>query len=318
MSGVSATRPQAGRDRVERLHQAIATVNDILLGKSHQVQLAFSCLLARGHLLIEDLPGVGKTTLAHALATVLGARYQRIQFTSDLMPADILGVSIYRRDEERFEFHPGPIFSELVLADEVNRATPKTQSALLEAMAEGQVTIEGQTHPLAQPFFVIATQNPLDLVGTFPLPDSQLDRFLLSIDLGYPDARVERTLLLAEDRNSLLAHTQAVLKPDEVLALQSDCDAIHVSEALLDYIQALLAETRNRRWFSNGLSPRAGIALLHCARAHAFINGRDFTAPEDLKAVFPALARHRLGLPRGSDSTVDEQLQALLGQVAVP
>jgi MoxR-like ATPase len=318
MSGVSATRPQPQRERRERLHQSIAAVNGILLGKDRQVQLAFSCLLARGHLLIEDLPGVGKTTLAHALATVIGAQYQRIQFTSDLMPADILGVSIYRRDQERFEFHPGPIFSELVLADEVNRATPKTQSALLEAMAEGQATIEGKTHTLTQPFFVIATQNPLDLVGTFPLPDSQLDRFLLSIDLGFPAPDVERQLLMAEDRSELLAHTRAVLQPGEVLALQQDCAAVHVSDALLDYVQALLAETRNARWFAKGLSPRAGIALLRVARAHAFIHGRDFTAPEDLKAVFPALARHRLQPPAGSEATVAAQIAGLLKQVTVP
>ncbi|MEJ2535108.1 MAG: MoxR family ATPase [Gammaproteobacteria bacterium] len=309
------TTPAALRDR---LHRAIDTVNGILLGKEPQVNLAFSCLLARGHLLIEDLPGVGKTTLSHALATVLGARYQRVQFTSDLMPADILGVSIYRRDEERFEFHPGPIFADIVLADEVNRATPKTQSALLEAMAEGQVTVEGETHKLPQPFFVIATQNPLDLVGTFPLPDSQLDRFLLSISLGFPDPEVERRLLMAEDRGSVLAQTAAVLSPAEVGTLQSACTQVHVSDPLLSYVQALLAETRNSRWFETGLSPRAGLALLACARAHAFLADRDFVAPEDVKAVFPPLARHRMTVPHSLDASVDDQVTELLAQVALP
>ncbi len=311
-------REDAAGDRRDRLFAAMDTVNAILLGKSPQVQLAFGCLLARGHLLIEDLPGVGKTTLAHALATVLGADYQRIQFTSDLMPADILGVSVYRRDQEAFEFHPGPIFADVVLADEVNRATPKTQSALLEAMAEGQVTIEGRTQALPDPFFVIATQNPLDLVGTYPLPDSQLDRFLLSISLGFPDPEVERELLLSEDRSSVLARTQAVLSPEDVRALQADCARVHASDALLSYLQALLAETRNSRWFEVGLSPRAGLALLRCARAHAFLEGRDFVAPEDIKAVFPGLARHRMTVSHGMEASVEDQVAGLLRQVAVP
>jgi MoxR-like ATPase len=318
MSGITATGATPDSDRHTRLRDAIDSVNGILLGKERQVQLAFSCLLSKGHLLIEDLPGVGKTTLAHALATVIGAQYQRIQFTSDLLPADILGVSIYRRDQERFEFHPGPIFSELVLADEVNRATPKTQSALLEAMAEGQVTIEGDTHVLPNPFFVIATQNPLDLVGTFPLPDSQLDRFLLSISLGFPEPSVERRLLTATDRAQVLSETRAVLEPEDILALQNDCLRVHTSEALLDYIQALLAETRNSRWFETGLSPRAGIALLHCSRAHAYIENRDFAAPEDVKAVFPALSKHRMTVPHGMEASVEEQISDLLRQVAVP
>ena len=318
MSGITATGATPDSDRHTRLRDAIDSVNGILLGKERQVQLAFSCLLSKGHLLIEDLPGVGKTTLAHALATVIGAQYQRIQFTSDLLPADILGVSIYRRDQEQFEFHPGPIFSELVLADEVNRATPKTQSALLEAMAEGQVTIEGDTHVLPKPFFVIATQNPLDLVGTFPLPDSQLDRFLLSISLGFPEPSVERRLLTATDRAQVLSETRAVLEPEDILALQNDCLRVHTSEALLDYIQALLAETRNSRWFETGLSPRAGIALLHCSRAHAYIENRDFAAPEDVKAVFPALSKHRMTVPHGMDASVEEQISGLLKQVAVP
>ncbi|NIM71176.1 MAG: AAA domain-containing protein [Xanthomonadales bacterium] len=318
MTGIPVTESSAGHDLERRLHLAIEEVNRILLGKESQVQLAFTCLLAGGHLLIEDLPGVGKTTLAHALARAIGAKYQRIQFTSDLLPADILGVSIYRRDQERFEFHPGPIFADLILADEVNRATPKTQSALLEAMAEGQVTTEGETHELPRPFFVIATQNPLDLVGTFPLPDSQLDRFLLSITLGFPDPAVERVLLTAEDRMELLQASRPVLKPADVSALQAESRTVHASEALLDYVQALLAETRSERWFATGLSPRAGIALLRCGRAHAFIEGRDFVTPDDIKAIFPALARHRLTLAAGTEISVDEQITGLLRQVAIP
>ena len=318
MTDISLQKTPPVADRLARLNDAVDTVNSIILGKEEKVKLAFSCLLARGHLLIEDLPGVGKTTLAHALATVLGSRYQRIQFTSDLLPADILGVSIYRRDQEKFEFHPGPIFAELVLADEVNRATPKSQSALLEAMAEGQVTIESQTYILPKPFFVIATQNPLDLVGTFPLPDSQLDRFLLSISLGFPDPAVERELLTARDRASVLKDTPASLNPDDVLQLHEDSQQTHVSDALLDYVQALLAETRNSRWFETGLSPRAGIAFLQCCRAYAFLEGRDFVIPEDVKAVFPALARHRITLPHGMENSVDEQITGLLNQVAIP
>jgi MoxR-like ATPase len=318
MTEISLQKPSSDGDRLDRLKDAVSTVNRIIMGKEQQVKLAFSCLLARGHLLIEDLPGVGKTTLAHALAIVIGVRYQRIQFTSDLLPADILGVSIYRRDQEKFEFHPGPIFAELVLADEINRATPKSQSALLEAMAEGQVTIEGETHILPKPFFVIATQNPLDLVGTFPLPDSQLDRFLLSISLGFPEPEVERELLTAQDRILMLGDTRAVISPDDVLQLNMDCQRIHVSEALLDYVQALLAETRNSRWFETGLSPRAGIAMLRCSKAFAFLEGRDFAIPEDVKAIFPGLARHRMSVPHGMETSVEEQISGLLNLVAIP
>jgi MoxR-like ATPase len=318
MTEISLQKPSSDGDRLDRLKDAVSTVNRIIMGKEQQVKLAFSCLLARGHLLIEDLPGVGKTTLAHALAIVIGVRYQRIQFTSDLLPADILGVSIYRRDQEKFEFHPGPIFAELVLADEINRATPKSQSALLEAMAEGQVTIEGETHILPKPFFVIATQNPLDLVGTFPLPDSQLDRFLLSISLGFPEPEVERELLTAQDRILMLGDTRAVISPDDVLQLSMDCQRIHVSEALLDYVQALLAETRNSRWFETGLSPRAGIAMLRCSKAFAFLEGRDFAIPEDVKAIFPGLARHRMSVPHGMETSVEEQISGLLNLVAIP
>jgi MoxR-like ATPase len=318
MSEFSLQTPVSEPDRHMRLKEAVDTVNSIVMGKAQQVKLAFSCLLARGHLLIEDLPGVGKTTFAHAMAAVIGVRYQRIQFTSDLLPADILGVSIYRRDLEKFEFHPGPIFAQLVLADEINRATPKSQSALLEAMAEGQVTIEGQTHVLPQPFFVIATQNPLDLGGTFPLPDSQLDRFLLSISLGFPEPEVERELLIAKDRLLVLRDTKPIVSPDDILLLSQECQQVHVSSALLDYIQALLAGTRNNRWFVTGLSPRAGIAMLQCSKTYAYLEGRDFAIPEDVKAIFPSLARHRMSVPHGMETSVNEQIGDLLNQVAIP
>jgi MoxR-like ATPase len=304
--------------RRERLAEARRVVNRILLGKQEQVSLAFSCLLARGHLMIEDLPGVGKTTLAQALARVVGSNYQRIQFTSDLLPADILGVSVYKRDREAFEFHPGPIFAQVILADEINRATPKTQSALLEGMAEGQVTIENQTHPLPQPFFVIATQNPLDLVGTFPLPDSQLDRFLMSITLGYPDPAAERELLTTADRAAMLRDVETLLSPKDLLALQADCGRVHASEDLLDYIQALLAETRNEQWFESGLSPRAGLMLLRASRAYAFLDGRAFVTPEDVKAVFRWLARHRLNATSGYSLAPDEQIAEMVNQLPIP
>jgi len=304
--------------RHDRLLEARATVNRILLGKDGQVGLAFCCLLARGHLLIEDVPGVGKTTLAHALARVIGTNYQRIQFTSDLLPADILGVSIYKRDKDEFEFHPGPIFSQVILVDEVNRATPKTQSALLEGMAEGQVTIESTTHVLPRPFFVMATQNPLDLVGTYPLPDSQLDRFLLSFSLGYPSAEAERELLVTEDRSRLLERTTALLNPEDIQALQEDCENVHVSDNLLDYVQALLQETRDDRWFETGLSPRAGLALLRASKALAFLEDRNYVTPENIKAVFPALARHRLSPTSGFSQSPEEQITELLAQVPIP
>lgn len=304
--------------RRERLTEALQAVNRILLGKEEQVTLAFCCLLARGHLMIEDIPGVGKTTLASALARVVGSEYQRIQFTSDLLPADIIGVSIYKRDRDVFEFHPGPIFSQVILADEINRATPKTQSALLEGMAEGQITVENQTHALPKPFFVLATQNPLDLVGTFPLPDSQLDRFLLSISLGYPDPVAERELLVTEDRAVMLQEVKTVLSPADVLALQTDCQRVHVSEDLLDYIQAILAETRSEQWFESGLSPRAGLAMMRASRAYAFLDHRDYVTPEDVKAVFPGLARHRLNAVSGFNESPDEQIAEMLNQLPIP
>ena len=313
---ISTQEPLEGRH--ERLQEAQAAVNQILLGKDKQVRLAFCCLLARGHLLIEDVPGVGKTTLAHAMARVIGSDYQRIQFTSDLLPADILGVSIYKREKDVFEFHPGPIFAQVILADEVNRATPKTQSALLEGMAERQVTIENQTHVLPSPFFVMATQNPLDLVGTYPLPDSQLDRFLLSFSLGYPDPQAERELLISEDRARMLESTESMLTPGDIEELQKDCDQVHASASLLDYIQALLQETRDERWFETGLSPRAGLALLNASRAHAYMENRGYVTPEDVKTIFPGLARHRLSPTSGFSQSPEEQIGELLEQVPIP
>ncbi len=301
-----------------RLLKAQETVNGILLGKDRQVRLSFCCLLSRGHLLISDVPGVGKTTLALAMARVIGIDYQRIQFTSDLLPADILGVSIYKRDKEEFEFHPGPIFAQVILVDEINRASPKTQSALLEGMAENQVTIENTTHPLPEPFFVVATQNPLDLVGTFPLPESQLDRFLLSFSLGYPDPAAERELLSTEERSRMLDRMTPQLTAEDISTLQKNCEVVHVSDDLLDYVQALLKETRDDRWFETGLSPRAGLYLLRASRAHAFLEGRDYVIPEDIKIIFPSLARHRLSPTSGFAQSADEQIAELLDQVSIP
>lgn len=278
----------------QRLHDAVAAVNQVVLGKPEAVRLAFSALLAGGHLLIEDLPGVGKTTLAQAMAIVTGGSWQRIQFTSDLLPADILGVSVWRRDDESFEFRPGPVFANVVLADEVNRATPRTQSALLEAMAERQVSVDGRTHGLPRPFFVIATQNPLDLVGTFPLPDSQLDRFLLRIGLGYPSAAEERQLLQGPDRRDLLAELNPYFDESGVRSLMDAARKVHLSDPVLDYLQALITATREHTALRAGLSPRATLALAATARAHALLEGRDHVLPDDIKQVFAPLAVHRL------------------------
>jgi MoxR-like ATPase len=276
------------------LLRALDQINRIVLGKDSQVRLCLACLLARGHLLIEDVPGVGKTTLAHALARTLGLDFHRIQFTSDLMPADVLGAAIYDRDSGTFSFHPGPIFAQVILADEINRASPKAQSALLEAMEEGQVSIEGETRALPTPFFVIATQNPSDQVGAFPLPESQLDRFLLRIRLGFPDRAAERALLRGEDRRDLLANLPAAITAAEFVEQQKRVQQVHVSDALLDYLQALIAASRNDARFIAGLSPRAGLGLMHAAQAWAFLAGRDFVQPEDVQAVLPALTPHRL------------------------
>ncbi|WP_442965373.1 AAA family ATPase [Pseudomonas sp. CGJS7] len=276
------------------LEQAQAQVNNLVLGKAQAVRLAFVALLSDGHLLIEDLPGLGKTTLAHALAATLGLEFQRVQFTSDLLPADVVGVSVFDPTSRQFQFHPGPVFTQVLLADEINRAPPRTQSALLEAMAEHQVTVDGRTHPLPDPFFVIATQNPVDLSGTYPLPDSQLDRFLLRLQLGYPDEAAERDLLAGADRRDLIAQTKPLLSSEDVLAIRRAVDAVYAGEALIAYVQALLARSRKHPGVRVGLSPRAGLALLRAARAYALLLGRAHVVPEDVQALFAAVASHRL------------------------
>ncbi len=287
--------PRKSRDSVQQaLADAQAQVNALVLGKTREVRQAFVALLAGGHLLIEDVPGLGKTTLAHALAASVGLGFRRVQFTSDLLPADVLGVSVYDGGERAFRFHPGPVFTHVLLADEINRAPPRTQSALLEAMAEGQVTIDGVTHALPDPFFVIATQNPADLSGTFPLPDSQLDRFLLRLSLGYPDTSAERALLTGEDRRDLIAQVRPVLSGADLLALRQRVEAVLATPALIDYVLALLARSRRHAGVRIGLSPRAGLALLRGARAHALLLGREHVVPEDVQALFVAVAAHRL------------------------
>ncbi|MET3717521.1 AAA family ATPase [Pseudomonas sp. PvP001] len=277
-----------------RLDECLQAVNEVLLGKETQVRLALTCLIADGHLLIEDLPGMGKTTLSHTLAKVLGLSFQRIQFTSDLLPGDILGTSVFDKDSGRFVFHPGPIFAELVLADEINRATPKSQSALLEAMEEGQVTIEGATRPLPQPFFVIATQNPTTQGGTFALPESQLDRFLMRLSLGYPAKAAEKALLMGESRRDLLPRMSAVLDHAQLSALQAQARAVRASDALVDYVLRLVEATRTQPQFAYGLSPRGSLALLAAAKAWALLLDRDYVIPEDVQAVLPSVVSHRL------------------------
>jgi len=305
--------------RLPELDAILADVNRIILGKDRPIRLSLACLLARGHLLIEDLPGVGKTTLAHVLARVLGLDFQRIQFTSDMLPADIIGVSIFDRDSGAFHFHPGPIFTQLVLADEINRATPKAQSALLEAMEERQVTAEGQTRPLPEPFFVIATQNPTHQVGTFPLPESQLDRFLLKIELGYPDPAAERELLAGADRRRMLAELAPRITPPQLVGMQERASRIHASAALVDYVQALAAHTRTSPRWQAGLSPRACLALLAVARAWALLDGRDHVLPEDVQAVLPGIIGHRLRSPDETARTdVEAAAAALIEAVPLP
>jgi MoxR-like ATPase len=294
----------------------LSAANGIILGKERQIRMALACLLARGHLLIEDVPGVGKTTLAHLLAKLLGLDFQRIQFTSDLLPADILGVSVFDRDSASFRFHPGPIFARVILADEVNRATPKAQSALLEAMEERQVTAEGETRPLPLPFFVIATQNPSHQIGTFPLPESQLDRFLMRIEIGYPDRAAERELLSGQDRRGMIAVLEPLLSAESVLDLQQLAAKVHASSALIDYVQALVEHTRHAPEFDAGMSPRAALGLLAGARAWALIAGRDHVLPEDVQAVLPAIAGHRLRIGNGGDMTV--AIRQLVEAVAIP
>ena len=312
-------RPDSRDAERTRLELAIGRLNEVVLGKDREIRLAIACLLARGHLLIEDIPGVGKTTLAHALSRVLGLSYQRIQFTSDLLPADVIGVSVYDRASGSFQFHRGPVFAQLLLADEVNRATPKAQSALLEAMEERQITVDGVSHPLPEPFFVVATQNPSFQVGTFPLPESQLDRFLMRIELGYPAGVHERALLKGRDRRDLLAALPAALDPESIMALQQRIPDLHASDALLDYVQALTRSSRDGSQFQSGLSTRAAISLLRAAQAWAFLEGHTGVLPEDLQAVLPAVVGHRLRPLDAADRRGPGELaRALLEAVPIP
>jgi MoxR-like ATPase len=301
-------------DASHKIATLLQQLNAIVVGKTAQVQNGVACLLAGGHLLIEDAPGVGKTTLAHALARSLGLQFSRVQFTADLMPSDLSGVSVYDRNQSTFVFHPGPVFAQVLLADEINRASPKTQSALLEAMEERQVTIEGETRALPSPFFVIATQNPQEQLGTHPLPESQLDRFLMRISLGYP----ERELLTGQARRDLLEQLPPVLNPQELAALQAQVQAIHAAPPLLDYLQDLLATTRNGRWFVQGLSPRAGLAVLRAAKAQALLQGRDYVAPDDLQAILPQTAAHRLVPVSSAGRGAVEQVRAMIEAVPLP
>jgi len=301
--------------RLTRLQGQIST---IIVGKPTQIDDAIACLLAGGHLLIEDVPGVGKTTLAHVLAVSLGLSFSRVQFTADLMPSDLVGVSVYERSNESFAFHPGPVFAQVLLADEINRAGPKTQSALLEAMEEHQVSVEGETRALPEPFFVIATQNPSDQLGTYPLPESQLDRFLMCITLGYPDQASERALLAGQDRREAIQALSAVMTPEQLVSAQRAVQQVHASDALLDYLQALIAATRSGRWFVEGLSPRAGIAVLRAARARALLGQRDYIAPDDVQAVLPQTIAHRLIPVAGAGRGRVEQVRAMIEAVALP
>jgi MoxR-like ATPase len=301
--------------QISRLVDQICTV---IVGKRSQIEDCVACLLAGGHLLIEDVPGVGKTTLAHALAVCLGLKFSRVQFTADLMPSDLVGVSVFERSKEAFVFHPGPVFAQVLLADEINRAGPKTQSALLEAMEEHQVSIDNDTRALPEPFFVIATQNPSDQLGTYPLPESQLDRFLLRITLGYPDRASERTLLAGTDRRQAALQLVPVLTPTELLHAQADVLKVRASEPLLDYLQTLIAATRSGAWFSDGLSPRAGIAVLRVARARALMAGRDYVAPDDIQAILPQAIAHRLTPVTGCGRGPVEQVRAMVEATPIP
>lgn len=296
----------------ELLDNVIKRISQIILGKDLQIRLALTCLMARGHVLIEDVPGVGKTTLAHVLAKVLGLSFQRIQFTSDLLPADIIGVSIYDKEDGQFKFHAGPIFAQMVLADEVNRATPKTQSALLEAMEEHQITIEGETRPLPLPFFVVATQNPLHQIGTFPLPESQLDRFMMRIALGYPEHDTERALLKGKDRREMIKKLNQSITPQQLLEIQQTVPKVHVAEPLIDYLQAILEYSRQSQQYRVGLSPRAGLAIRNCAQAYALMQGRDHVIPEDVQIVLPSVVGHRLvAEQQNTDILVSQLIEAV-------
>ena len=301
-----------------QLSDLIGQIATIIVGKQAQIEDCVACLLAGGHLLIEDVPGVGKTTLAHAIAVSLGLSFSRSQFTADLMPSDLIGVSVYERGKEAFVFHAGPVFAHVLLADEINRAGPKTQSALLEAMEEHQVTVEGQTRALPVPFFVIATQNPTDQIGTYPLPESQLDRFLMCITLGYPDRKSERELLAGADRREAIGRLRAVMTPAELIAVQRSVQAVHASDALLDYLQAVIQATRSGSWFVEGLSPRAGIAVLRAARARALLGGRDYVAPDDVQYVLPQTVAHRLVPVAGAGRGRREQVRAMIEAVPLP
>ncbi|WP_295960360.1 MoxR family ATPase [Rhodoferax sp.] len=301
-----------------KLNELLKQLNTVIVGKPAQVQDCVACLLAGGHLLIEDVPGVGKTTLAHALARTFGLQFSRVQFTADLMPSDLTGVSIYERGKEAFVFHPGPLFAQILLADEINRASPKTQSALLEAMEEKQVTVEGATRPLPSPFFVIATQNPLDQLGTFALPESQLDRFLMRISLGYPDRASERQLLAGQDRRDLVEHLPSLLSAAELQSLQQQVLQVHAADALLDYVQDLVAATRSGRWFLQGLSPRAGIAVVRAAKAQALLSGRDYVAPDDVQAILAQTVAHRLVPVGDAGRGAVAQVQAMIAGTPLP
>ncbi|MGY0193576.1 AAA family ATPase [Leptothrix sp. BB-4] len=309
----TATRPDPDLGPLlERLSNQISTV---VVGKAGQIRDGIACLLAGGHLLIEDLPGVGKTTLAHALAVSMGLRFARVQFTADLMPSDLIGASVFDRTSEGFVFHQGPLFTQVLLADEINRAGPRTQSALLEAMEEQQVSVDGASHPLPAPFFVIATQNPAEQLGTYPLPESQLDRFLMCIHLGYPDPAAERELLTGADRRTTIRQLDAVLDGARVQALQAAVQQVHAAPALLDYLQALIAATRSGAWFVNGLSPRAGLAWLRAARARALLDGRDHVLPDDLQAIAVPVLAHRLQPRAGAGRGRAAQVRAMLESV---
>ena len=301
-----------------KLKSLVDQLNTVIVGKPIQTQDCVACLLAAGHLLIEDVPGVGKTTLAHALARTFGLQFSRVQFTSDLMPSDLSGVAIYERAKEQFVFHPGPLFAQVLLADEINRASPKTQSALLEAMEEKQVSVDGETRALPTPFFVIATQNPHDQVGTYALPQSQMDRFLMRISLGYPDRAAERELLTGRDRRDLVDALPSLLDAGELQELQQQVQAIHAAAPLLDYMQDLIAATRNGQWFQTGLSPRAGIAVLRCAKAQALLCGRDYVAPDDVQAILAQTVAHRLTPLRDAGRGAVEQVRAMIDAVPLP
>ena len=315
LSGAAATSAAALQQLTQRL---LNQLNTVIVGKSAQVHDAVACLLAGGHLLIEDVPGVGKTTLAHALSRSFGLQFSRVQFTSDLMPSDLSGVSVYERGSEQFVFHPGPVFAQVLLADEINRASPRTQSALLEAMEERQVTVEGETRPLPSPFFVIATQNPLDQLGTYALPESQLDRFHMRLSLGYPDRQAERELLQGHDRRAMLAQLPAVLGPGELSALQKHIQTIHTADPVLDYLQDLVAATRNGRWFVQGLSPRAAIAVVRAGQAQAFLSGRNYVAPDDIAAILPQTIAHRLSPLHNAGRGAQEQVRAMVVATPLP